>query len=154
MSLPQSNYHSTNLLTGPDNKYITYGPHYEDFKKSVEKTQFVGRALPAGNVWKAKGANLQSPHIIIRSPLSPDILIAMIANNFRKVTGPYEGNLPDLGYVLTLPNDVYTGSNFYAVQKTFDGPFQFDVFFESGSAEQKLSCESVFFLLQIRRKRI
>ncbi len=29
----------------------------------------------------------------------------------------------------------------YAVQKIFDGPFEFDVFFESASAKQKLTCE-------------
>ena len=48
---------------------------------------------------------------------------------------------PDPSFVLQLTDEVYTGSNLYAVQKIFKGDFQFDVFFESGSAKQKLSCE-------------
>jgi len=50
------------------------------------------------------------------------------------VTGP-----PDPSFVLQLPDEVYTGSNLYAIQKSFDGKFQFDVFFESASSKQKLN---------------
>ena len=46
---------------------------------------------------------------------------------------------PDPAFIFQLPDEVYTGSNLFAVQKHFDGAFQFDVFFESG--KQKLSCE-------------
>ncbi|EGN96016.1 glycoside hydrolase family 63 protein [Serpula lacrymans var. lacrymans S7.3] len=45
---------------------------------------------------------------------------------------------PDPSFVLQLSDEVYTGSNLYAVQKSFDGEFQFDVFFESQSAAQML----------------
>jgi mannosyl-oligosaccharide glucosidase len=55
--------------------------------------------------------------------------------------------VPDPAFVLQLADEVYFGSNLFAVQKTFDGPFQFDVFFESASAKQILSCES---LIRIR----
>lgn len=48
---------------------------------------------------------------------------------------------PDPAFVLQLPDEVYSGSNLFAVQKHFDGPFQFDVLFESSSAKQKLSCK-------------
>lgn len=47
---------------------------------------------------------------------------------------------PDPSFVLHLPNEVYSESNLFAVQKLFDGKFQFDIFFESGSAKQKLDC--------------
>lgn len=47
---------------------------------------------------------------------------------------------PDPSFILQLPDEVYTGSNLFAVQKIFDATFQFDVFFESGSSKQKLSC--------------
>jgi len=50
---------------------------------------------------------------------------------------------PDPSFVLQLTDEIYASSNLYAVQKTFQGDFQFDVFFESGSAKQKLSCESL-----------
>jgi mannosyl-oligosaccharide glucosidase len=45
---------------------------------------------------------------------------------------------PDPSFAIRLPNDVYSGSNLFAIQKTFDGKFQFDIFFESGSNKQKL----------------
>lgn len=48
---------------------------------------------------------------------------------------------PDPAFVLQLPDEVYSGSNLFAVQKHYDGPFQFDVLFESASAKQKLSCK-------------
>jgi hypothetical protein len=50
---------------------------------------------------------------------------------------------PEPSFVLQLSDDVYTGSNLYAVQKMFEGKFQFDVFFESGSGKQKLSCKQM-----------
>ena len=49
---------------------------------------------------------------------------------------------PDPSFVLQLPDETLSGSNLYAVQKSFDGPFEFDVFFESASANQPLSCKS------------
>ena len=32
---------------------------------------------------------------------------------------------PHPSFILQLPDDVYTGSNLYAFQKSFDGAFQF-----------------------------
>lgn len=52
--------------------------------------------------------------------------------------------LPDPSFVLQLSDDVYSSSNLFAVQKSFEGDFQFDVFFESSSAKQKLSCKHRF----------
>lgn len=46
---------------------------------------------------------------------------------------------PDAAFLFQLPDEIYSGSNLYAVQKHYDGPFQFDVFFES--AKQELSCK-------------
>jgi mannosyl-oligosaccharide glucosidase len=59
----------------------------------------------------------------------------------QSYTGPVIG-APDPSFVLQLPDDVYTSSNLFGVQKFFDGNFQFDVFFESASAKQKLDGES------------
>ena len=47
---------------------------------------------------------------------------------------------PDPSFIFQLPDEINFGSNLYAVQKHYDGPFQFDVFFES--AKKKLSCKS------------
>ena len=51
---------------------------------------------------------------------------------------------PDPSFVLQLPDEALSGSNLYAVQKAFDGSFQFDVFFESASAKRKLSCKLTY----------
>jgi hypothetical protein len=44
----------------------------------------------------------------------------------QKYSDPVIG-APDPSFVLQLSDDAYTGSNLYAVQKMFDGQFQFDV---------------------------
>lgn len=60
----------------------------------------------------------------------------------QEILTPYKDiGFPDPSFVLQLPDEVYTGSNLYAIQKSFEGEFQFDVFFESASSKQKLSCK-------------
>lgn len=66
-----------------------------------------------------------------------------LLNHAQGALGPYKDpstGIPDPSFTLQLPDEVYSGSNLYAVQKIFDGEFQFDVFFESSSAKQKISC--------------
>jgi mannosyl-oligosaccharide glucosidase len=58
--------------------------------------------------------------------------------------------MPDPSSALHLSNEVYTGSNLYAVQKLFEGEFQFDVFFESASAKRELSCGSLDRVVKMR----
>jgi mannosyl-oligosaccharide glucosidase len=61
----------------------------------------------------------------------------------KEALQPYQdpsGGYPDPSYILQLSDEIYSGSNLFAVQKTFDGPFQFDVFYESASAKEKLDC--------------
>lgn len=70
-----------------------------------------------------------------------------ILKHAQEVIGPYQDpavGAPDPSFVLQFPDEVYTSSNLYGIQKSFDGEFQFDVFFESGSNKQKLSCELRF----------
>lgn len=47
---------------------------------------------------------------------------------------------PDPSFTLQLSDETFSGSNLFAIQKFFDGKFQFDVFFESRSAHADLSC--------------
>jgi len=50
----------------------------------------------------------------------------------------HRDNVPNPAFSLQVSNSVQPGSNLYAVQKTFNGPFQFDVFYESATANHKL----------------
>jgi mannosyl-oligosaccharide glucosidase len=50
----------------------------------------------------------------------------------------YKGKVPSPAFSLQVSNNIQPGSNLYAIQKTFSGPFQFNVFYESASANHKL----------------
>lgn len=109
------------IVDGPDNKAITKGPHAEEFVDRLGKTHFVGLRIGANELWTAKERILQS----ILGRASP------LAEKYRQTD-----LAPDPSFILQLPDESVTGSNLYAVQKLFDGEFQFDVIFQSGSATQ------------------
>jgi mannosyl-oligosaccharide glucosidase len=78
-----------------------------------------------------------------------DAIMPKILEGAQERVGSYQTTEgqgpPDPSFVLRLPNEVYSGSNLFAVQKIFDGKFQFDIFFESGSAKQKLDGSCLLF---------
>lgn len=47
--------------------------------------------------------------------------------------------LPDASFTLQLSDETLSGSNLLAFQKFFDGKFQFDLFYESRSAQKALN---------------
>ncbi|GJE97097.1 glycoside hydrolase family 63 protein [Phanerochaete sordida] len=113
------------IVDGPDNTAVTTGMHAEAFAHRSGKTHFAGYRVPAGNIWQAK-----------------EYILTSMINYAKQAILPYQDSTttpPDPSFVLHLPDEVFTGSTLYAVQKIFDGPFQFDVLFESASAKQKLS---------------
>lgn len=61
-----------------------------------------------------------------------------IAQETLKPYQQAETSPPDPSFLFQLPNEVRSSSNLFAVQKTFDGEFQFDIFFESSSTNQGL----------------
>lgn len=72
-----------------------------------------------------------------------EYILASIIQHAKDSIAPYQDSgqtPPDPSFILQLPDEVLTGSNLYAVQKIFDGPFQFDVFFENSKAKQRLTC--------------
>ncbi|TFK42937.1 glycoside hydrolase [Crucibulum laeve] len=128
-STPELDEFTIRVVDGPYNKAVTQGPHAEAFADRIGKTHFLGRPIPQGDIWQAK----------------EHILKALI-DRARDIIAPYrdpQTGPPDPSFVLQLPDDVYTNSNLYAVQKSFVGPFQFDVFYDSGSSKQKLSSSAL-----------
>lgn len=78
-----------------------------------------------------------------------DIIKKSILDHARQAVAPYQSSplgAPDPSFVMQLSDDVYTSSNLYAIQKFFDGPFQYDVYFDSGSVKQKFTCKWTFSL--------
>lgn len=63
------------------------------------------------------------------------------ANNFA----------PDPSFTLQLSDETLSGSNLLAFQKFFDGKFQFDIFYESRSAQNNLSGICLYNCYQFSR---
>ncbi|KAF9566233.1 glycoside hydrolase [Agrocybe pediades] len=124
-STPQLDEFTIRVADSAENHAVTGGLHYDKFKDRVGKTHFLGRPVKDGEVW-------QVSHVIMKA----------ILDRAREAIVPYQDptvGAPDPSYLLSLPDDVYMNSNVYAVQKFFDGPFQFDIYFDSASNKQVLS---------------
>lgn len=47
---------------------------------------------------------------------------------------------PDPALLFALPNDVRYGANLFGFQKTYEGTWSVDIFFDSDSIPSKLNC--------------
>jgi mannosyl-oligosaccharide glucosidase len=70
------------------------------------------------------------------------LIIQQLAKNAAKAIEGItdEKQAPDPSFTIQLSDETYSGSNLFAIQKFFDGKFQFDVFFESRSAGANMNC--------------
>lgn len=77
-------------------------------------------------------------HSHVRSVI--DFILQDILKHAGPVVEQYRqaDHAPDPSFVLQLPDETVTASNLFAVQKFFDGEFQFDVFFDSASSHSTL----------------
>lgn len=105
----------------PNNAVVDKGPHMADFASRIGKTHYLGLRMPQGNLWQAKESILQN---IIKS--ASEALTA-----YKDSTA----GAPDPSFTLQLTDDVYHGSNLYAVQKLYRGEFSFDIFYENGNTK-------------------
>ncbi|KAF4576863.1 Processing alpha glucosidase I [Pleurotus pulmonarius] len=123
-STPDLDEFTLKIVDGPNNVAPTEGPYYEEFQERIGKTHYLGLTVPPGDIWKAK-----------------DIIMNNLIKRAQGVLQPYRESPtpPHPSFTLQLPDEVYTSSNLFAYQKMFEGPFQFDVLYDSGSAKQKLS---------------
>ncbi|EIM90479.1 glycoside hydrolase [Stereum hirsutum FP-91666 SS1] len=124
-STPDLDEFKLRIVDGPDNHYVSDGMFAKDYANRIGKSHFGGYNLPPGDVWQAK-----------------EYIMRDIVQYGTAALEPFKGSTaghPDPSWVLQLSDETLTNSNLYAVQKMFDGKFQFDVFFESASTNQKLS---------------
>jgi hypothetical protein len=73
--------------------------------------------------------------------MKPEHLLQKVLQNAQAALEPYRETpkeIPDPSFILQLPDETFSSSNLYAVQKMLEGTFQFDVFFDSGSSKQTL----------------
>ncbi|KAH8833864.1 glycoside hydrolase [Flagelloscypha sp. PMI_526] len=128
-STPELDDFTIRIVDGPDNEALTNGVDYNKFRERVGKSHFITRPVQNGQMWQAK-----------------EILMQNIIQRANEILEPFKdgkgGIPPDPSYVLQFSNDAYMGSNLFAVQKVFDGSFQFDVFFDSKSAKTHLDAST------------
>jgi mannosyl-oligosaccharide glucosidase len=70
-----------------------------------------------------------------------ELIIKDIAQNAGRAVQDVKGtdSHPDPSFTLQLSDETLSGNNLLAFQKFFDGKFQFDIFYESRSAQKSLS---------------
>ncbi|KAM0753058.1 glycoside hydrolase [Meredithblackwellia eburnea MCA 4105] len=113
---------SIRIEDNPHNKQITPGPHAEDFGERLQRTQFFGAPVQPGQVWQAK-----------------TILINSYMGGVQAVVEKYGAESPpDPAVLFALPNEVRYGANLYGFQKTYEGSWSVDIFYDSASAGTKL----------------
>jgi len=117
------------IVDGPDNNAVTDGSHADSFVQRIDKTHFLGVRVQPGEVWRAR-----------------DVIMQSVIKHAQEALAPYRDStrgMPDPSFTLQLPDEVYSGSNLFAIQKIFDGKFEFDVFYESKSAKQTLGSSTL-----------
>jgi mannosyl-oligosaccharide glucosidase len=70
-----------------------------------------------------------------------EFIVKEIAENAGNTMQNIKGSepRPDPSFTLQLSDETLSANNLLAFQKFFDGKFQFDVFYESRSAQKKLN---------------
>ncbi|GAA5925076.1 hypothetical protein JCM10213_000525 [Rhodosporidiobolus nylandii] len=115
-----------------DNDDVEAGPHVSDFGDRLHRTQFVGLPVPHGHVWQAKNA-----------------LMNTIIPKSRELIAAYgQQSPPDPAILFALPNEVRAGAGLFGLQKTYQGTWAVDVFFDSDAAPAKLDSSSLTTALE------
>ncbi|CAH7690989.1 glycoside hydrolase [Phakopsora pachyrhizi] len=114
------------IQDSPTNPPIHQGRHSEDFGDKLKNTQFLGSQVPSGSVWKAR-----------------EYIIHAITQAAEPLLEKYtRENPPDPAILYSLPNDISYGSNLYAFQRTYESPFELDIYFD-GDGAPKLDSPSL-----------
>ncbi|KAI0287922.1 glycoside hydrolase family 63 protein [Russula brevipes] len=127
-STPELDDFTIRIVDGPENMAIYDGPFSDVFTNRIGKTHYSGYRVPSGSVWRAK-----------------ELIMQDLVQNAGKALEDFKdkNNLPDPSFTLQLSDETLSGSNLLAFQKFFDGKFQFDVFYESRSAQKNLNAATL-----------
>ncbi|CAI2190994.1 5523_t:CDS:10, partial [Funneliformis geosporum] len=123
---PELGKFSIKILNDPNNKMPTNIPPGIPASTDLSKIQYWGHLVPDGDVWRAK-----------------DLLQGHLIRKYEKTRDEtQEDYIPPLPYLFSLNNEVGKDSNFFIFQNMVEGPFQFDIFFQSESTPVHLDFES------------
>src|SRR5271156_6232459 len=109
------------ITPGPDNSSPARSHESWD-QKPLDRTLAASAQIPVEAIWQAKN--------VMFSIMKPEV-DALVEQYGQE-------NLPPPWQTFTIPNDIKDG-NFHMVQKMFQGPFEFDILFNSRSAPKPLT---------------
>ncbi|CCG85125.1 putative mannosyl-oligosaccharide glucosidase, partial [Taphrina deformans PYCC 5710] len=92
-----------------ENTYPEYRHPLAD-AKGQSKTNFLGVKVLPKNIWQAK-----------------EILLQMLSETITKIQQHYAANPPEPALLFALPNAAQPNSNLAYLQRTYEGPFEFDI---------------------------
>lgn len=101
--------------------------HADDFGELIDRIAYTGQLVPMGQSWRAK-----------------EVVMGESVQGAQEKMKKYgQENAPDPAVLFALSNEIREGSNFYAFQKTYEGSFAIDVFYESSinTPGAKLDCK-------------
>jgi mannosyl-oligosaccharide glucosidase len=148
---PELGDFSIDVTSGPDTNehpkftHPSYDekPLYHSFVSSLE--------MPQEHLWQAKSKSGLFPPSRIRAISLTKILAIMFASMKPGLDAAIEKYgteaPPPPAQLFTLPNIPGEG-NIHFVQKVFEGAFEFDILFQSGSAPKPLTCMFSKFIIR------
>lgn len=114
-------------LADPNNPELTAGRHADDFGSRLSRTQYFGGTVPSGQTWRAK-----------------DIFKNVFSASAKALVDRYgAANLPDPALLAALPNTEQPVASAYWFQKTYEGEWSFDVFFDSAEVKARMDGPSL-----------
>ena len=114
------------ITEGPETNAHPQTTHDVYASKPLDRTLASSLQAPAEGLWQAKGLLFQHMKGEV------DSYIAKYGNE----------HAPPPWQVFTIPNQVGAG-NLHFVQKVFEGPFEFDILYSSGSASEPITSEAL-----------
>ncbi|KAI4125223.1 MAG: hypothetical protein LQ338_004385 [Usnochroma carphineum] len=115
------------VTEGPEEKNVHPGPAHKSYaSKPLDRTIVSSLQVESANIWQAKALLFQHMKTEI------DQMIELYGNE----------NAPPPWQIFTIANNIREG-NMHFVQKVFDGAFEFDVMFSSGSAPEPVTSEVI-----------
>lgn len=99
--------------------------HHAAFGRPLDRTMVKSVQIPPGNLWQSKQIFFQE--------------LVKELDAYKQQYG--EDNMPAPPLSFTIGTGDQQAANFHLIQKTFSGPFQFDVLFSSASAGEPMTSQ-------------